>query len=156
MRTVVAKFGGTSLADAGQFAKIRQIIAEDPDRRFIVASAPGKRFEGDVKVTDLLLRCYEAVVSGGDFEPCLQDVAARYADIAGALAPLIILGIIPAAVGIITGNALVFWIGLVMIFSAGGDFLIVMLILTRRSTASEALYLDHPTQAGVVVFERQL
>ena len=43
MRTVVAKFGGTSLADADQFRKVRDIVRADPARRFIVASAPGKR-----------------------------------------------------------------------------------------------------------------
>ncbi|MBR6891299.1 MAG: aspartate kinase [Clostridia bacterium] len=86
MRTVVAKFGGTSLADAGQFRKIRQIIAQDPDRRFVVASAPGKRFDGDVKVTDLLLACGDAAAAGGDFEPALTAVKARFEAIAGELA----------------------------------------------------------------------
>ena len=63
MRTVVAKFGGTSLADAGQFRKVQQIIKSDPDRRFIVVSAPGKRFPDDIKVTDLLLKCWENAMS---------------------------------------------------------------------------------------------
>ena len=79
MRTVVAKFGGTSLASAGQFRKIREIIDQDPDRRFIVASAPGKRFGDDRKVTDLLLECYERARDGGDFMPCLEQVRARLA-----------------------------------------------------------------------------
>ena len=56
MRTVVAKFGGTSLADAAQILKVVDIIQEDPARRIIVASAPGKRFADDVKITDLLLQ----------------------------------------------------------------------------------------------------
>ena len=76
MRTVVAKFGGTSLADAGHFKRIREIIAEDPDRRFIVVSAPGKRFDGDVKVTDLLLACCDAANKGDDFAPTLGAVRA--------------------------------------------------------------------------------
>ena len=54
-RIVVAKFGGTSVADAAQFRKIRDIIRSNPERRFIVVSAPGKRFPDDIKVTDLLL-----------------------------------------------------------------------------------------------------
>ena len=74
MRTVVAKFGGTSLASAGQFRKIREIVEGDPSRRFVVASAPGKRFDGDTKVTDLLLDCYDAATSGRDFEPALREV----------------------------------------------------------------------------------
>ena len=55
MKTIVAKFGGTSLADAEQFRKIRRIVEEGPERRILVASAPGKRFPEDTKVTDLLL-----------------------------------------------------------------------------------------------------
>ena len=50
----VVKFGGSSLADAVQFAKVRQIVTSDPDRRVVVVSAPGKRFDGDHKITDLL------------------------------------------------------------------------------------------------------
>ncbi len=85
MRTVVAKFGGTSLASAGQFRKIREIIGSDPDRRFIVASAPGKRFAEDVKVTDLLIKCYDLAAAGQDFAPCLQQVQARFQDIVSEL-----------------------------------------------------------------------
>ena len=53
-RIVVAKFGGTSVADAAQLRKISTIIRNNPERRFIVVSAPGKRFPEDIKVTDLL------------------------------------------------------------------------------------------------------
>ena len=83
--SIVAKFGGTSLADACQFQKIKAIIEEDPDRRVIVASAPGKRFESDVKVTDLLLECYETAVSGGDPEQKLLEVRNRFAEIIARL-----------------------------------------------------------------------
>ena len=81
MRTVVAKFGGTSLSDAGQFKKIKEIIKKDPDRRFLVASAPGKRFAGDVKVTDLLLACYKEAAAGLEFEPILMQVQERFQEI---------------------------------------------------------------------------
>ena len=50
----VVKFGGSSLADAEQFRKVAAIIKADPNRRFVVASAPGKRHSKDVKVTDML------------------------------------------------------------------------------------------------------
>ena len=86
MRTVVAKFGGTSLASAGQFRKIKEIVASDPDRRFIVVSAPGKRFAEDVKITDLLLDCYEQAVAGGDFENSLAQIQARFREIMEELA----------------------------------------------------------------------
>ena len=85
MRTVVAKFGGTSLADADQFRKVRDIVRADPARRFIVASAPGKRSPEDVKVTDLLLACYEKAAAGADYSAELDAVGARFRSIARAL-----------------------------------------------------------------------
>ena len=60
----VVKFGGSSLASAEQFKKVGNIIMSDPDRKYVIPSAPGKRFTKDTKVTDLLYRCYEAAVSG--------------------------------------------------------------------------------------------
>ena len=77
-RIVVAKFGGTSVADAGQFRKIRAIVQSDPERRYIVVSAPGKRFSDDRKVTDLLLDCYEKAAAGASFEDELAQIRARY------------------------------------------------------------------------------
>ena len=74
-QTVVAKFGGTSVADAAQFRKIRDIVLNSPDnleRRFIVVSAPGRRFPGDQKVTDLLLACYEKLPRGNHFQQILN------------------------------------------------------------------------------------
>ena len=50
----VVKFGGSSLANAEQFEKVGDIIRSEESRRFVVPSAPGKRFDGDTKVTDLL------------------------------------------------------------------------------------------------------
>ena len=85
MRTVVAKFGGTSLADADQFRKVRDIVRADPARRFIVASAPGKRSPEDVKVTDLLLACYDKAAAGADYSAELDAVGARFRSIARAL-----------------------------------------------------------------------
>ncbi len=85
MKTIVAKFGGTSLASAGQFQKVRAIIADDPARRIVVASAPGKRFAEDQKVTDLLQRCWALAKRGEDFEPALAAVFERYSDIVRGL-----------------------------------------------------------------------
>lgn len=75
---IVAKFGGTSVADAGQFRKIRDIVTSDSDRRFIVVSAPGKRFSEDRKVTDLLLDCYEKAKDGLSFEEELEQIRMRF------------------------------------------------------------------------------
>ncbi len=85
MRTVVAKFGGTSLADAGQIRKVADIIREDPARRIIVASAPGKRSADDIKITDLLQECYDAAVEGRDYEKVLSAINTRFQDILSEL-----------------------------------------------------------------------
>ena len=55
----VTKFGGSSLASASQFKKVADIILVDETRRYVVPSAPGKRFPEDVKVTDMLYACYD-------------------------------------------------------------------------------------------------
>lgn len=85
MRTIVAKFGGTSLSDAHQFLKIREIVRNDPGRRFLVVSAPGKRYPEDTKVTDLLLSCFEAARKGRDFHPDLTNVKQRFTEIISSL-----------------------------------------------------------------------
>lgn len=64
MTIKVAKFGGSSLADAAQFRKVKAIVEADPSRKYIVVSAPGKRYSGDIKVTDLLYRMYEEYSTG--------------------------------------------------------------------------------------------
>ena len=80
-RIIVAKFGGTSVADAAQFRKVKDIIQSSPERRFIVVSAPGKRFPEDVKVTDLLLDCYAKAVAGESFAEQLDQIRARFRSI---------------------------------------------------------------------------
>ena len=77
-RIVVAKFGGTSVADAAQFRKIREIVEANPERRFIVVSAPGKRYPDDIKVTDLLLTCYEKAAAGQSFASEFEQIRQRF------------------------------------------------------------------------------
>lgn len=76
--------------------------------------------------------------------------------ILGALMPCIVLGIIPTMIGILLGLHLLFWIGIVMILSAGGDIMIVWKVLAfkKQDSSKETLIYDHPTQAGSVIFER--
>lgn len=74
----VVKFGGSSLADANQFKKVASIVKADPDRHFVVASAPGKRFSEDTKITDMLYSCYEVAAKGGDFEGQFAAIESRY------------------------------------------------------------------------------
>ncbi len=77
MRKVV-KFGGTSLATAGQYQKVENIIRSDPDRRIVVPSAPGRRFDGDTKVTDLLYECYDLATEGENYERQIAEIRERF------------------------------------------------------------------------------
>ena len=74
--------------------------------------------------------------------------------IIGALMPLLILGLLPMAVGIGIGSFFWLLLGIIMTVSAGGDIMIVMMIMKYKSQAENILYLDHPTQAGGVIFEK--
>lgn len=79
------KFGGSSLADAAQFQKVKAIIEADPGRRFVVPSAPGKRHAKDTKITDLLYRCQKLAAEGLDFSESLEIIRERYLEIAKSL-----------------------------------------------------------------------
>ena len=92
LKKIVTKFGGSSLADAGQFAKVKRILALDPARRYVVPSAPGRRFKEDEKVTDLLYRCHELAARGEDYQETFDKIAARYMDIAEELGLSLDLG----------------------------------------------------------------
>lgn len=81
----VVKFGGSSLADAAQFKKVGQIIHEDESRRYVIPSAPGKRFPEDVKVTDMLYKCYGAAVREKNFTKQLEEIQQRYQGIIDGL-----------------------------------------------------------------------
>ena len=77
----VTKFGGSSMADAGQYRKIRDILLADPERRVVVVSAAGKRFKNDHKITDLLYLCHAHTQYGVDCTPIFNMIADRYYDI---------------------------------------------------------------------------
>ena len=74
----VVKFGGSSLASAEQFKKVKDIITSDPDRKFVVPSAPGKRFSADTKVTDMLYSCYENASKGENIDEEFDKIRERY------------------------------------------------------------------------------
>lgn len=82
----VVKFGGSSLASAEQFKKVGEIIRAEEGRRYVVPSAPGKRFSADTKVTDMLYQCYEKAEDGKDFEELLNAIRERYQEIIDGLA----------------------------------------------------------------------
>lgn len=78
MGVKVVKFGGSSLADANQFRKVANIIKSDDNRRFVVPSAPGKRFSDDIKITDMLYACYDLASKKQDFSQKFNVVKDRY------------------------------------------------------------------------------
>ena len=77
----VVKFGGSSLASAEQFKKVGNIIRAEESRRFVVPSAPGKRFSDDTKVTDMLYKCYPESEAGKNFDKQLKAIEERYNEI---------------------------------------------------------------------------
>lgn len=81
----VAKFGGSSVADASQFKKVAEIVRSDDERRFVVVSAAGKRHGGDNKITDLLLLVNAHIQYGVDCSSLLESIEQRYTDIANDL-----------------------------------------------------------------------
>ena len=81
----VVKFGGSSLADANMFRRVKEIILSDPTRAYVVPSAPGKRSAEDEKITDLLYKCYACVERKEPYEPIFEIIAQRYLDIATEL-----------------------------------------------------------------------
>ena len=81
----VVKFGGSSLASAEQFKKVGNIIRSDEGRRYVIPSAPGKRFSEDTKVTDMLYGCYAKAEAGKNFDAELTAIADRYQQIIDGL-----------------------------------------------------------------------
>lgn len=81
----VVKFGGSSLASATQFAKVGNIIKADPERKFVVPSAPGKRNSKDTKVIDMLYACYDLAEAEKDFTKELKKIKERYESIINGL-----------------------------------------------------------------------
>src|SRR5690625_2071659 len=77
----VAKFGGTSLADANQFKKVANIIKGDKKRKFIVVSAPGKRHSDDYKMTDLLIQLGEAYINEEKYKSYYITIIDRFSSI---------------------------------------------------------------------------
>ncbi len=77
----VAKFGGSSVADANQFKKVKDIVTSDPSRRLVVVSAAGKRDKGDHKITDLLYLCHAHVTYGVSCDEIFDKISERFIEI---------------------------------------------------------------------------
>jgi len=81
MAVKTVKFGGTSLCNAENFTKVKNIILADKARKYVVPSAPGKRFPGDEKITDLLYLCYAKNSNGLSFDDTYEQISERYVGI---------------------------------------------------------------------------
>ena len=81
MSVKVLKFGGSSLADAAHFRQVADIVKAEPERRYVVASAPGKRYGTDTKVTDMLYNCYELASEEEDITEVFEAIKDRYNEI---------------------------------------------------------------------------
>ncbi len=81
----VVKFGGTSLASSEQIRKAASIVKSDVERRYVVVSAPGKRFSDDIKITDLLYSCYDKAISHISYEDDLLFIQNRFQEIVDEL-----------------------------------------------------------------------
>lgn len=81
----VCKFGGTSMANADAMQQVKKIILSDPDRRYVVVSAPGKRNKEDIKITDTLYACYDEVVSTGKCDKHFALIRERFTSIVAEL-----------------------------------------------------------------------
>ena len=92
MSLTVCKFGGSSLADGNNIKRVEAIVNADPARKFVVVSAPGKRYSGDIKVTDMLYACYHDLEINGE---CAATFATRAAALpAWRRAPLLYAALI--------------------------------------------------------------
>ena len=81
MKPVVCKFGGSSLADGTNIMRVCEILNANPARKYVVVSAPGKRYSGDIKVTDLLYACYREAQEGGDCSQTFSKIRKRFTSI---------------------------------------------------------------------------
>jgi aspartate kinase len=84
MGRIACKFGGTSLADAGQFRKVKDIVLSNPRRKIVVVSAPGKR-ANEAKITDMLYLCHETAIVNADFSATFEAIKKRFTDIQNEL-----------------------------------------------------------------------
>src|SRR5699024_3161156 len=81
----VAKFGGSSVANVTQIQKVGAIIESDPKRKFIVVSAPGKRYDEDFKITDLLLNMGHAYINNKSYKDDYDKIITRFEEIINGL-----------------------------------------------------------------------
>lgn len=148
----VIKFGGSSLASAEQLKKVLDIVTSDPERRFVIVSAPGKRHSEDTKVTDALIKYYKNYVAGNDVTASQKWIIDRYQAIAEelGLSPAIMTKISTAIKQLATlpieDNAFLYDTFL----AAGEDNNAKLVAEYFRKNGLSSRYM-HPKEAGIIV-----
>ena len=148
----VIKFGGSSLASAEQLKKVLDIVTSDPERRFVIVSAPGKRHSEDTKVTDALIKYYKNYVAGDDVTASQKWIIDRYQAIADelGLSPAIMTKISTAIKQLATlpieDNAFLYDTFL----AAGEDNNAKLVAEYFRKNGLSSRYM-HPKEAGIIV-----
>lgn len=146
----VCKFGGSSVADAKQIRKVCDIVLQDPLRKIVVVSAPGKRSADDIKVTDLLIHCAETRLAGGAYEVLLAPVVARYESICRELgvAGDVIAGIERALGAVVGGDMTHAGRYLDAVKAAGEDNCARLVAGALQERGAAAVYVN-PGEAGL-------
>lgn len=147
----VAKFGGSSVANETQIQKVAQIIKSDQNRKFIVVSAPGKRDNNDIKVTDLLLSLAEAYTSNQDYKQPFEQIMKRFSDIiAGLNIPASLLTEIDKQINAILSSNLDNDMKVESLKAVGEDSSAKILSAYLNSIGIKASYVN-PKEAGIIV-----
>src|SRR5690625_2829793 len=151
MTMKVAKFGGSSVANETQIQKVAQIIKSDQNRKFIVVSAPGKRDNNDIKVTDLLLSLAEAYTSNQDYKQPFEQIMKRFSDIiAGLNIPASLLTEIDKQINAILSSNLDNDMKVESLKAVGEDSSAKILSAYLNSIGIKASYVN-PKEAGIIV-----
>jgi len=148
----VVKFGGSSLATGEQFEKVIGIVKDDSERKVIVTSAPGKRFAGDTKVTDLLIKYANAVIENEDYTNIVKEIVSRYHEISDhfQLDAAVIKNLKDKIVNLATTD-FADEAHLMAAFKAHGEFLnAILLNEVLNSQGIKSIFID-PKNAGIIV-----
>jgi len=148
----VVKFGGSSLATGEQFEKVIGIVKDDSERKVIVTSAPGKRFAGDTKVTDLLIEYANAVIENEDYTNIIKEIISRYHEISDhfKLADSVIK-LLKEKIINLAKTDFVDEDHLMAAFKAHGEFLnAILLNEVLNSQGIKSVFVD-PKDAGIIV-----
>ncbi|KRK89617.1 aspartate kinase [Lentilactobacillus sunkii] len=148
----VVKFGGSSLADAAHVQKVINIVQSDPERKVVVTSAPGKRFSGDIKVTDLLIKYANAIIDRTDSKQIVSDIFSRYQKIGnGFKVPQAVLDDIQSKLANLPNQPYPNDDYLMAAFKAHGERLNAELFAACLTEAGTKARFVDPSEAGILL-----